>query len=178
MKGKIILNLAISLDGYIATEKGEFGWIVGDGRNKLNTEEGHNFPKFLDRIDIVVMGHHCFLQGFANDFPAKRIFVATNESKEDEKNIHFIKGNIVNIIKGEQRKGNNIYLFGGSNVIDSFIKANVIDEYIIGIIPTILGKGIPLFLDNNPNILLELDKYEIEDGIPLLHYKKRKQAVL
>ncbi|MBM6861247.1 dihydrofolate reductase family protein, partial [Clostridium saudiense] len=31
MSRKIVLNLAISLDGYIASEDGSFEWIVGDG---------------------------------------------------------------------------------------------------------------------------------------------------
>ena len=31
MKRKIILNLAMSIDGYIADEDGGFAWIVGDG---------------------------------------------------------------------------------------------------------------------------------------------------
>lgn len=31
MTGKIILNLAVSLDGYIADKDGGYGWIVGDG---------------------------------------------------------------------------------------------------------------------------------------------------
>lgn len=33
MSGKIVLNLAISLDGYIADENGGFEWIVGDGNS-------------------------------------------------------------------------------------------------------------------------------------------------
>ncbi len=31
MTGKIILNLAVSLDGYIADKDGGYGWIVEDG---------------------------------------------------------------------------------------------------------------------------------------------------
>ncbi len=31
MSRKIILNLAISIDGYIASEDGGFEWIVEDG---------------------------------------------------------------------------------------------------------------------------------------------------
>lgn len=38
MSGKIILNLAISLDGYIADENGGYDWIIGDGNSTLNTE--------------------------------------------------------------------------------------------------------------------------------------------
>ena len=38
MNGKIILNLAVSLDGYIADKDGGYDWIVGDGNSTLNTE--------------------------------------------------------------------------------------------------------------------------------------------
>ena len=176
MKGKIVLNLAMSLDGYIASEDGGFDWIVGDGSSSLNTEVGHNYPKFLENIDIVVMGRHCYDQGFATDFPAKQVVVVTSEERESEDNVYFIHDNILNTIKNEKRKGKNIYLFGGGILIDTFVKANAIDEYIIGIIPIILGKGRSLFLEDNPTILLHLQKYEIEDGIPLLHYTRRRYS--
>ena len=49
MSRKIVLNLAISLDGYIASEDGSFEWIVGDGSDKLDTKNKYDFSKFLDR---------------------------------------------------------------------------------------------------------------------------------
>ena len=73
----------------------------------------------------------------------------------------------------KQKNGKNIFLFGGGKVIDPFIKANIIDEYIIGIIPTILGKGRNLFLGNNPKIDLHLDQYISDEGIVILRYSKR-----
>lgn len=39
MNRKIVLNLAISLDGYIASEDGGYDWIVGDGSDKLDTKD-------------------------------------------------------------------------------------------------------------------------------------------
>ena len=60
MNGKIILNFAISFDGYIADENGEYDWIVGDGNSKLNTQNKIDFDKFLEGIDVVVMGRNCY----------------------------------------------------------------------------------------------------------------------
>ena len=71
MNGKIILNLAISLDGYIADENGGFDWIIGDGNNTLNTDEKWDYDKFLEDIDVVVMGKNCYVQGFHKDFVEK-----------------------------------------------------------------------------------------------------------
>ena len=39
MGRKIVLNLAMSLDGYIAKENGEYDWIKGQGDNTLDTDD-------------------------------------------------------------------------------------------------------------------------------------------
>ena len=52
------------------------------------------------------------------------------------------------------------------------IAENLVDEYIFGVVPIILGKGIPLFRHNNPAIPLTLKEYFVEDGICVLHYVK------
>jgi len=173
MSGKVILNLAISLDGYIADENGGYDWIIGHGNHRLDTENQYPFSDFKDSIDIVVMGHTCYLQGFASDYTKKKVYVASNSMQEDTENIEFIRGDIIDIIIKERDDGKTIYLFGGGILIDPFIKANIVDEYMISIIPTILGKGIPLFLGNNPTIALLLNKYSIEDGIIHLFYSKK-----
>lgn len=173
MERKIILSLAVSLDGYISDKNGGFEWITGYNDTNLDTLNKFDFNKFLDTIDIIVMGKKCYDQNFHKDFKAKKIYVVTSQHLEDYGNIHFIKGDIVKIIEEERKKeGKNIYLFGGGVSIDAFIKSNVIDEYIVAIIPTILGNGSPLFLGNNPKIDLHLDEYIIDKGITILKYSK------
>lgn len=175
MDGKIILNLAISLDGYIADEDGGFHWITGDGNSTLNTEDKWDYGKFLEEIDIIVMGKNCYDQGFHKDFSEKGVYIATSKEMENYENYHFIKGDIVGIVSDLRNQGKNIFLFGGGVLIDHFVKANVIDEYVIGIIPTILGKGRKLFLENNPKIDLELQYYSVEEGVVVMKYSKRKK---
>lgn len=173
MPGKIILNLAISLDGYIADEDGGFDWIVGDGNSNLNTEVKWDYAKFLEDIDVVVMGKNCYNQGFHEDFKNQSIYVVTSQNIEDYDGYHFINGDVCKIISDLRDEDKNIFLFGGGGLVDNFLKANIIDEYIIGIIPTILGKGRPLFLGNNPKIDLNLQSYIVEDGVIIMKYSKR-----
>lgn len=173
MSGKIILNLAISIDGYIADENGGFDWIVGHGNSTLNTENKWDFSEFLKDIDVIVMGKNCYDQGFHKDFKEQEVYIATSSNLDNYENYHFFNGNIVETISNLKATGKNIFLFGGGVLIDPFIKAEVIDEYVIGIIPTILGKGIKLFLDNNPKIDLTLDYYSVDDGIIVMKYSKR-----
>lgn len=174
MKRKIILNLAMSIDGYIANEDGGFDWIVGDGDESLDTQNKWNYEKFLEGIDTVVMGKKCYDQGFVDDFKDKKVYIATSKELEDYDNFHFINGNICTIIEEERKKeGKDIFLFGGGVLVDSFLKADIIDEYIIGIIPTILGRGRLLFFGGTPKIDLHLQEYVSDKGIIILRYSKR-----
>lgn len=171
---KIILNLAISLDGYISDNDGGYDWIVGDGDKSLDTENKWDFDKFLDSVDTVVMGKNCYDQNMHNDFKDKKVYVATSKNIKNYDNIHFINKDIVKVIEEEkQKEGKNIWIFGGGILVDNFIKEDIIDEYIIGIIPTILGKGRPLFLNNNPKIDLHLEEIFSEEGVVILKYIKR-----
>lgn len=98
MSRKIILNLAISLDGYIASEDGSYDWIVGDSDKKLDTENNFDFGKFLEDIDIVVMGKKCYDQNFHNDYKEKTVYVATSQTIADHDNIHFVNTDIISVI--------------------------------------------------------------------------------
>ena len=174
MSRKIILNLAMSLDGYIASETGGFDWIVGNNDNSLDTEKKWDYDKFLEEIDIIVMGKTCYDQNFHENFKNKKVYVATSHNLDDYSNIHFINADICkDILEEKDKEGKDIFLFGGGILVDNFIKRDLIDEYIIGIIPTILGNGRPLFLKDNPKLDLHLKEYIIENGIVILKYSKR-----
>ena len=54
---KVILYIAMSLDGYIADKNGGVDWIEGDGSNKGN--EG-SYGKFIDTVDTVIMGYKTY----------------------------------------------------------------------------------------------------------------------
>ncbi|MEF9952881.1 MAG: dihydrofolate reductase family protein [Clostridium sp.] len=174
MERKIILNLAISLDGYIASEDGGFDWIVGCGDNSLDTPNQLDFNMFLEDVDLVVMGKNCYDQGFHGDYSNKKVIVATHEEFEDYENIRFVSTNICQeILREKNLNGKNIFLFGGGVLVQPFIESNIIDEYIVGIIPTILGKGRRLFIGNNNKIDLHTEEVSISDGITVIRYSKK-----
>jgi dihydrofolate reductase len=178
MKRKIILNLAISLDGYIADKDGGFAWIKGNGDKRHDTKNQFSFPKFLKTVDTIIIGKKAYDDSYdisKKMFKSKKIYVVTHKKLENkEDNIGIISGNIVSkITKLKKEKGKDIWLFGGGIVIDPFVKADVIDEYIIGVVPTILGSGRPLFLKNNPLIKLHFKECTSQEGIVILRYSKK-----
>ncbi len=174
MERKIIMNLAMSLDGFISDVDGGYAWITGDGSTSLNTSNKWDFGLFLEGIDTVVMGKACYDQNMHAEFKDKKVFVATHSQLEDYDNIHFIQKNICDVILEEKKMaGKDIFLFGGGILIDDFLKADIIDEFIVGIIPIILGKGRPLFFENNPTVTLKLEEFIVDEGVVIMRYKRR-----
>lgn len=55
MRREAVLNLAISVDGFIAEEDGGFDRITGQGDASLDTEQDYPFPDFLKGVDVVVI---------------------------------------------------------------------------------------------------------------------------
>ena len=179
MSGNIILNLAISLDGFIADEHGGYDWIQPAGNPGLNTPQRWSHERFLEHVATVVMGRRCYDQQMHLEYPGKQVYVATSRPAENHGNIHFIGGDIVPVVASLREKADgDIYLFGGGIVIDPLLKAGLVDEYVIGVIPIILGAGIPLFLHGHAPIPLELTHTYVEDGVVILRYIPRKAAPL
>ena len=121
------------------------------------------------------MGRNCYDQNMHKDFQGKEVYIASSEKIDNYENYHFISGNICEIISKLKNEGKSIFLFGGGGLVDNFVKADIIDEYVIGIIPTILGKGRKLFFENNPKIDLTLEYYSVEDGVIVMKYSKRNK---
>ncbi|MCY6485493.1 dihydrofolate reductase family protein [Clostridium aestuarii] len=177
MSRSIILYIATSLDGYIARENGAVDWLSGNGDNP-NVDNG--YTNFYNTIDTVVMGRTTYEQVINELSPdnwvyeGKKCYVATTRKCEMDKRAEFISEDIAGFIKKlKKQQGKDIWLIGGGKLIDQFIKQDLIDKYIVTIIPTILGDGIPLFLKENPEIKLRLVETKTIDGMVELSYIRR-----
>ncbi|OON95414.1 MAG: riboflavin biosynthesis protein RibD [Candidatus Epulonipiscioides saccharophilum] len=176
---KVIIYIAMSLDGYIADINGGVNWLKGDGSEPDNAG---SYFKFIDTIDSIILGSKTYNQIITelspNNWPykGKQTYVLTsNKKKYDEINsmekVEFIDQNIKDfIIKIKADTSQNIWICGGANIINQVY--DLVDEYIISIIPTLLGSGIRLF-KNNKKIDLKLVSTTVYNGIVDLKYVKK-----
>lgn len=175
---KLILNLAMSLDGFISDEQGGFDWIVGHGDDCSNTKNSFDFSKFMGSIDTIVMGSKAYEDVVLKDldtYEDKKIIVATSRLLEKRKNVEFVNGDLCNkILKLKKEEGGDIWLYGGAIAVQDFIKEDLVDKYIVGIIPILLGKGRLLFKGDYNKINLHLDEVTVNDGITILIYNRIK----
>lgn len=173
----IILNLAISLDWYICTKEWKFDWIQGDWNKSNDTEKQFDFWSFLTDVDTIVMWKEAYLDCWIEDiedFKNKKFYVASSKNIEIKyPNVEIIAWDITTkIVELKEKKGKNIWLFWWAWLTAPFIKNNIIDEYIIWIIPVLLWEWRKLFVENNPLIKLNLVENTTQEWIVILKYKK------
>ena len=84
MAAKLILNIAVSLDGYIADKAGGYAWITGHGDAGQNTKAQFSFDKFLAGCGTVVMGRKAYEEcgiRHIDGWQEKRFFVASHRPR-------------------------------------------------------------------------------------------------
>lgn len=174
---RVYLSLALSLDGYIADQQGGYAWIIGDGHTTLNTEDTFDFEKFLNDVDTVIMGRKAFDDCPVDMFSGHKIIVVTHEAIKDHDNIIYYKGDVAELIRTERKQtGKGIYVFGGASVVNPLLEDDLIDEYVLGIIPIILGSGRPLFIGEHAPIALQLNEIFVDGGQLLVRYVRREEV--
>lgn len=170
---KIILNLAVSLDGFIAREDGRVDWL--DNLDVSGSDLGFN--EFINQCDTILMGRISYettlkLGNGVWPFDSHKTYVFTSKNNVDKDSIKFTQVSHDILIKELLREeGKDIWLFGGGHFIQSMRDSNLIDEYILTTIPVLLGKGIRLFKDVDVENKLELIKYNKYNNIIQMHYK-------
>ena len=174
---KISLFIAMSLDGYIAKPNDDLGFL------KLVEKEGedYGYAAFTGTIDTVIIGRRTYdyvLKEIGPSFydNGKRdVYVITRTQRPPVGRTIFYNGNISELIKKlRSEKGKNIYCDGGAEVINELLRHDLIDEYIISVVPILLGSGTRLFKDGRPEQLLEFIKAKTFDtGLAQLHYKRK-----
>jgi dihydrofolate reductase len=87
---------------------------------------------------------------------------------------HFTKQSPVALIRRLRAKpGKHIWLMGGGEIARAFLEADLLDELYLGVVPVLIGEGIPLFPPGFPQrefALVENNTYS--KGLMELKYKR------
>lgn len=179
---KVILDLAVTLDGYIEGPNGEIDWCIMD--------DDMDFDGFLSTVDTIFYGRVSY-DRWGNHQPdkdaseteiklwqavhSKKKYVFSSQNRQDDK-ATFISSDMANQVADiKNQEGKDIWLYGGASLIKTFIQSGLIDTYRISVHPTALGSGKPLFEDLKERIGLTLITTHIfKSGVVQLIYKPEK----
>ena len=174
---KVVLYIAISLDGYIADADGGVDWLAGQEEYAEGTD---SYGAFIKDVDTVIMGWNTYHQVTTELSLTEWVYadltsyVITHRKLCATDKILFTDENPCALVKRlVQEQGKAIWINGGATIAQQFMRENLIDRYHICIIPTILGSGIPLFAPTDTRVDLRLVNAWNENGITELVYERR-----
>ena len=165
---QLILYIASSLDGYIASTAGEVDWLF--------TDQDYGYTDFLASIDRLLIGRVTYEQilTFGNyPYSGNQGFVFSRTIQRDrDENVNFVAGDLVSFVKDlKLQNGKDIWLVGGAAIAKTCLENNLVDKFILSIHPIILGEGIALFPPPLPTLSLKLEHCQTFDsGLVQLTY--------
>ena len=138
--------VAASLDGFIATKAGGVDWldcVEVDG-------EDYGYAEFFNSVDGLLMGRATYDQARSFGpwlYGNKPCWVWTHRSlAADEPAIVATAAPPRTIVANAAAQGlQHLWLVGGGKLAALFQAEHLISQYIVSLVPVVLGDGIPLF---------------------------------
>lgn len=167
---KLILGLAVSLDGFIEGPNGEYDWCFAD--------QDYGMGEFLGRVDSIFMGRNSYeltqkMDGASPGFPKLKEYIFSTTLKNVKEGSVLVSKDVKeNVLKIKAQEGKDIWLFGGSGLTNSLLNLGLVDVIWLALHPIILGGGTPLFKDIDNRIKLKLvDTKTYSTGLVSLTYQ-------
>ena len=164
----------MSLDGYIASKDNSLEFL------SMVEQEGedYGYNDFTKSVDAVIIGRKTYEKvismGYEYPHTDKDVYILTRTAKPPIGNFKFYSDDLSRLVHDlKKQPGKNIYCDGGAEIANELLKNNLVDEFIISVIPILLGDGIKLFKDGRPELKLKLlSTKQFDKGLVQLHYKR------
>lgn len=167
---KIILQLAVSLDGFIEGPNGEYDWCF--------TDQDYGLAEFFTRIDSMFLGRKSYEllltmgENAMPGMPKLTEYVFSTTLNEVRPGAILVNGDTeAEVKKIKNEPGKDIWLFGGASLTTSLLNLGLVDEISLAVHPIILGSGKHLFSDIHNRVPLTLtDTKTYSTGLVSLTY--------
>lgn len=168
---KVVLGLGISIDGYIARLNGAVDFLF--------MPKDYSMARFFATVDTAILGRKTLEDAlkmggsFGGSSMKTYVFSRSKPPCERDGVVFTNRSPAALISQLRKRPGKHIWLMGGGELARDFLKADLVDELYIGMVPVLLGKGIPLFPPSFPQrdfALVENKTYS--KGLIALKYKR------
>src|SRR5262249_49268727 len=150
---RVRYSVAMSLDGFIAGPSGEADWIIMDPEGEID------FKAYWSQFDTLVMGRRTFevvkAAGGGGKEPGMQVFVCSRTLRqEDHPDVTIARDPEGLIAELRSKPGKDIWLWGGGSLFRSFAELGLVDTVEVGVIPVLLGEGMPLLAPPTNRITL------------------------
>ena len=172
---KVILGLAVTLDGFIEGPNGEYDWCF--------TDQDYGLNEFFSRVESIFIGRKSYemAQQYAASnngaivpgMPPMTEYVFSNTLTSVKEGAKLISNDcMAEARRIKAQPGQDIWLYGGASLTDSLMKEGLVDELWMSVHPILLGSGKPLFRRQDYRTQLTLlDSQTYNTGLVSLRYK-------
>lgn len=169
MTARMVVYIAASLDGFIATPDGGVDW--------LEPFHGQDFgyEAFAAGIATVVMGRLSFeqVQGFGTwPYQGKQAYILAAQRPDvlPERAEHW-SGGLGDLVRRLKAGPGDVWIMGGGKTIRGFMDLGAVDRIELFVMPLLLGDGIPLFQRSPQRASLKLEASKaFPSGVVQLSY--------
>jgi dihydrofolate reductase len=167
---KILLNLAVTIDGYIAGPNGEYDWCF--------TDDDYGLTAFGNRVDTLVMGRKTYevIVPYVEKWYADKNLVVFSRTLNQTPfgNVDLVQEDPLSYVRAlKLQPGKDIWLYGGAELVAAFRNASAIDEMHLSVHPLLLGDGIPLFGKGERTLFELVESIPYRSGLVQLIYRRK-----
>lgn len=182
---------SMSLDGFIAQTDDKAGplhdWLFnGDTPSRHNddfrlSESSRDvFDELLDDIGATIAGRRTYdaVDGWGGNPPFDLpFFIVTHRAPEDAANeasrFDFVTDGVESALEhARAAAGKKDVSMMGANIVQQCIRAGLLDEIQISLVPVLLGDGVRFF-DDLGSQPIELERYEVVESPGVTHLRFR-----
>jgi dihydrofolate reductase len=167
----VVLSLGISLDGYIARPDGAVDFLF--------IPKDFSMRAFQATVDTVIMGRKTLdaalrMSGGSYKWDQPTYVFSRTQPPGKRDGLEFVNQSPASLIKKlRKHPGKDIWMMGGGELAREFLNADPIDALYLGIVPTLLGEGIPLFPSGFPQREFKLvENRTYSKGLVALQYQR------
>ena len=161
--------VAMSLDGFIAGPNGEADWIIMDPEI--------DFDPTASQFDTILMGRRTYEvvtgAGGGGSSPGMQVFVFSRTLRQkDHPGVTIVDNPAEVIAELRSKPGKDVWLWGGGSLFRSFAELALVDTVEVGVVPVLLGEGVPLLSAPARRVALRLTGHRLyaKTGIMSLEY--------
>jgi dihydrofolate reductase len=166
---RVRYGVAMSLDGFIAGPNGEADWII--------TDPDVDFGAYWRQFDTLVMGRRTYevvkRSGGGGSETGMQVFVFSRTlQQEDHPSVTIVDDAAELIAELRSKPGKDIWLWGGGSLFRSLVELGLVDTVEVGVVPVVLGEGVPLLPPLGKRVMLKLTGVKVyaKTGMVSLEY--------
>jgi len=172
--GKVVVNRAMSLDGFIAGPDNEMDWILEYGTQ-------YSFPEVMQATGAMLVGRGTHevakrMSAEDTDYDGGPVFVLTHRPPDEpEQGVTFLTCDLTEAVATARAaaRGKNLEILG-ADLASQCLQRGLVDEVLVYVLPVLLGDGVPFSTSGLGRIDLEPFSNEQSGPVTMLRFRVRK----